>query len=127
MKTAKKRIRIPKGCFDRHHLCWPRRDWNTDYCKALRDHWYFIAKIPRKTLHVRIHQAVLCVPTPTEASAKYVYEQVLLLEQYKALRRDDPIEKRLDLLATLFKSIDHHVAEAFEQQLRVVHKFYTPP
>lgn len=121
------RKHTPDKAFDRHHVCWPRRAWNTGYAKALRTHWYFLVKIPRKTLHAAIHHEMGQVPTPSGAAAKQALEQVLNLERYGALHRDDPLEKRLGLLASLFDCVDQPTADAFRQQLRIVRSFNKSP
>lgn len=108
---------------DKHHLCFPRRGWNKGYAHALRHHWYFVTEIPRETLHARIHESVTNVPVPSGQSAKDAYEQVVMLESYGALHKEDPIEKRLGLLIALFDCCEPKTADAFKRQLETVRKF----
>lgn len=117
----------PNKSLDKHHVCWPRRVWNVGYAKALRTHWYFMIRIPRKTLHAKIHHEMGEIPIPSGNAARQAYEQVINLERYGALHKDDPIEKRLGLLASLFDCIDQPTADAFRQQLRIVRQFNLSP
>lgn len=108
---------------DKHHLCWPRKKWNTGYARAIRNHWYFIVEIPKKTLHPAIHNQMTHIPVPRGLAAKSAYEQVVMLEQYQAIHKDDPIEKRLTLLIALFDCIEQPTADAFRKQLEIITNF----
>ena len=112
---------------DNHHLCWPKHDWQKGYAKAIRTHWYFIMKIPRRTLHAKIHHEMMWIPPPKGQQAKAAYEQIIALESYGALRKDDPIEKRLQLLVALFDCAEQPTCDAFKRQLEIVRKFYSGP
>lgn len=109
---------------DRHHLLWLRTEWNKGYCHALRSHWYLIVDIPRETLHAAIHHNVSMIPTPRGCSAKSAFEQLVYLESFGALHKNDPIEKRLKLLIAMFDCSDPETAEALKRQLDVVRNSY---
>lgn len=111
---------------DKHHLCFPRKDWNKGYAHAIRGHWYFVVEIPKDTLHPEIHHTVPSVPVPRGSSAKDAYEQVVMLESYGVLHKTDPIEKRLRLLVALFDCADQPTADAFKEQLKVITNFKKP-
>lgn len=112
-----------KQKLDRHHLLWCRKDWNTGYAHALREHWYLRMTIPKSALHVPIHESVPNIPVPTSSSAKEAYAQLTLLETYGAIHKSDPIEKRLKLLIALFDCQEPETAEALKKQLRVVQEY----
>ena len=111
---------------DRHHLCYPKSGWNRGYVKALRDHWYLRATVPKHSLHTEIHRRVTSVPVPRGRSAKAAYEQLLMLEHYGALAPYDTLEKRLSLLVALFDCVEQPTADAFSKQLEIVREFYAP-
>lgn len=109
---------------DRHHLLFPRKGYSNGYTHALRQHWYFVIEIPRETLHAQIHEAVASIPVPSGLGAKNAYEQVVMLESYGCLHKDDPIEKRLKLLIALFECAEQKTADALKRQLEVARKFH---
>lgn len=113
-------------CKDRHHLCYPKRSWNRGYAKSLRDYWYCKAIVPKYTLHTEFHRQVEQVPVPRGQSAKFAYEQLLMLEEHGALAHYDTIERRLGLLIALFDCVEPATADAFREQLRIAHEFYGP-
>ena len=113
---------MPKK-IDKHHLLWVRTDWSKGYAHALRGHWYFATDIPRETLHAQIHAELPNIPVPSGQSAKDAYEQVVMLESYGALHKNDPIEKRLRLLIMLFDCTEPKTAEALKRQLDIVRRF----
>lgn len=63
------------------------------------------------------------MPVPQNASAKAALEQLENLEKYSAISEFDSIERRLDLLASLFDCSDQATADAFREQLRIVREF----
>ena len=67
------------------------------------------------------------VPVPRDYSAEQALEQLLMLESANALHEDDPIEKRLKLLASLFDCIDQPTADGFRKQLELVRYYKNPP
>ena len=112
-----------KQRFDKHHLLWCRRDWRTGYAHALREHWYLRMVIPKNTLHARIHESIANIPVPTGVSAREAYTQLMNLETYGAIHKNDPIEKRLKLLIALFDCQEPETAYALKQQLRIVQEY----
>lgn len=59
---------------------------------------------------------------------RIVLEQLGYLEKYGAISESDPVERRLQLLASLFDCIEQPTADAFRKQLQVVREFKkTPP
>lgn len=67
------------------------------------------------------------IPTPTEKNAKFVLEQLRILENYGAISDDDPIEKRLIVLASLFDCSEQPTADAIRRQLQTVYRFKNEP
>ena len=67
------------------------------------------------------------VPVPKDYSAKQALEQLLMLEKANAIHDDDPIEKRLNLLASLFDCIEQPTADGFRKQLELVRYYKNPP
>lgn len=114
------------GC-DTHHLCYQRRHWRHGATRALRLFHYCLIQIPKATLHRMIHEYVGDIPEPTELNAQHALEQLKMLERYNAIHNDDPIEKRLNLLAALFDCCDQPTADGFRKQLEIVHKYYSKP
>lgn len=123
--NRKKRRKIAaRSQFDRHHLCFIRRRWSSGSVYALRQFHYCIMPLPRATLHRAIHENMAHIPVPSELAAKGALEQLRYLEKYGAISDNDPIEKRLNLLAALFDCIAQPTADGFRQQLDIVRKFY---
>lgn len=122
-KKKKRRICGNTPC-DSHHLCYQRRHWNRGALFELRKFHYCRMYIPKDTLHHVIHEFVGDIPAPKEFNARSALEQLRMLEHYGAISDDDPIEKRLKLLAALFDCCDQPTADAFRAQLEVVNKFY---
>lgn len=123
----KKRRHIDNHRQDNHHLCYQKNRWATGYQKELRLFPYCIVLIPKNTLHRAIHSAVEHVPEPRGVNAKAALGQLELLFEQGAIALDDPIEKRLELLAALFDCCEQPTADGFRAQLAVVHKFKKPP
>ena len=63
------------------------------------------------------------VPPPSGRNAKEAFEQLVILERFGALHKDDPIEKRLKVLIALFDCAEPETTEAFRKQLRIVGEF----
>lgn len=80
-------------------------------------------KVPRNTLHARLHHEIMWVPPPSGKNAKEAFEQLVMLERFGALHKEDSIEKRLGLLIALFDYAEPKTTEAFRNQLRVVKEF----
>ena len=93
-----RRKQIQTNAYDRHHLCFIKKRWNSGSIYALRQFHYCIMLIPKTTLHRFIHENMTHVPVPSELAAKGALEQLRYLEKYGAISDDDPLEKRLNLL-----------------------------
>lgn len=104
-----------------------RRKWNKGYAKSIRNYWYFIVLIPRDTLHARIHHGIETIPVPEECIARKVYDRIRELDRFGWLRLDDSIEKRLQLLISLFEKDEPSTADAFRKQLCLVRGFEKTP
>ena len=109
-----------------HHIFWQRRNWSKGYLKELREYYYNKITI-RESLHFNIHNSIKYVPTPNPLNAKYALEQLKMLDSYKAISKNDDIEKRLNLLIQLFKCVEDETCSALEKQLEIVHRFNNPP
>lgn len=110
-----------------HHLCWQRRYWNRGAIKELRDYHYCIVQIPKDTMHKYIHEKMKLIPVPKEENAAYALEQLKYLYSINAIRDDDILEKRLNLLAALFDCVDQPTADGFRRQLEVICEFEESP
>ena len=124
MKRARVLNHLPtktRRGFDNHHLLWTRRSYDRGYARALRNHPYCQALIPKETLHKNIHHALRCVPVPSGADAKNVFELLVWLERLELLDFDDPIEKKLEFLIENLKT--ESTVNALRMQLSVVENF----
>lgn len=122
-RRKRKRKQKNKGVENTHHLCWPRRRWDSGYAHAIRQHWFFRIEIPAQTLHRTIHVEMSGIPVPDGAVAREAYEQVVLLEERGALSPEASIETRLSLLIALFDYAAQPTADGFKEQLEVVRRF----
>lgn len=126
-KRKRKQARPASNIRDRHHLCYQRNKWQRGNLRLLRDYWYCKVSIPRDTLHKKLHLEISNIPVPSDSSAKSALEQLEMLEEYSAISEYDSIERRLDLLASLFDCSDQATADAFRKQLEVVREFRKSP
>lgn len=131
LKRRRKRNNKPRrqnNAMDKHHLCYQRHKWGRGNLLKLREYWYCKIYLPKDTLHKMIHLNVPDIPAPKDLSAKSALEQLGYLEQFGAISEFDSIERRLELLASLFDCCDQPTADAFREQIRIVHEFRkTPP
>lgn len=127
LKHRRKKHHANPKANDIHHLCFMKRCWNRTYAKALRQFHYCTISLPKNTIHRIIHENMVEVPVPREIAAKSVYEQLLILDQYNVLHDNDPIEKRLILLAELFDYIAQPTADGFREQLSIIQRFKNMP
>lgn len=67
------------------------------------------------------------IPVPKEENARFALEQLEYLYSINAIRNDDTLDKRLNLLAALFDCVDQPTADAFRKQLSIIHDFYEEP
>lgn len=126
-KKRKHKKKVNTSALNTHHLCFIRRNWGRKYAKAIRQFYYCQIELPKDTVHRIIHEKLYEVPAPREVVAKYAYEQLLLLQKYGALHENDPIEKRLMILAALFDCVEQPTADAFRKQLEIVQNYKSKP
>ena len=126
-RKKKRKPRVSIHARDRHHLCYQRNKWQRGNLRRLRDYWYCKVSIPRDTLHKEIHLALPDIPTPSDTSAKNALEQLEFLEKYSAISEYDSIERRLELLASLFDCSGQETADAFREQIKVIHEYKKNP
>lgn len=97
---------------DRHHLCFMRRNWDTGYAKAIRNH--FIYAIP-VVYHRELHNAVIGnVPRPSE---------VLLAQAWRDYNADIDYVESLDVLSAIVWLQEHIPDEAFRNALQIQYDF----
>ena len=108
---------------DRHHLCWTKKQWDRGIYQAFRKHPYCIVVIPRDTLHRYIHYKIGQIPAPRFESVRLALARLEYLERLEVIRCDDSIERRLEVLASLFEYSDPDTAGAFKKQLRIVREY----
>lgn len=129
-KRKRRRYKAPRvvtSSFDRHHLLWQEKCWARGSLLELRRFHYCIILLRRDTIHKYIHLNMAGIPAPTEKNAKFVLEQLRILENYGAISDDDPIEKRLVVLASLFDCSEQPTADAIRRQLQIVYRFKNEP
>lgn len=123
----KKRQQINYSARDTHHLCFQKNQWQKGNLRLLKDFWYCKIKIKRDTLHRQIHENIKNITPPKDINAKKALEQLELLEKYCAISEFDSIERRLEILASLFDCSDQDTADDFRAQLRIICEFKKPP
>ena len=124
----RKKKRAPIGnARDTHHLCYTRNSWGRGNLRKLRDYWYCKINIQRDTLHRKIHLELPAIPPPKDSSAKDALFQLEMLERFSAISEYDYIERRLELLASLFDCSDQETADAFRKQIQIVREWKSPP
>ena len=120
-KKKKRKVQRMNAGTNEHHLCWQRRKWKGEYAYKLRTYPYCIVTMPQ-SLHRKIHEKMREVPVPSETSAKFALDHLEYLKCYGGIRPDDPIEKRLSILAALFDCSNQPTADAFRKQLNIIRK-----
>lgn len=126
-RKKKKRSSYPRTSGNNsHHLLWQRRMWNYGDVKALRSYPYCIVDIPANTLHREIHEELRSIPVPSQYGAERALQQLRYLEKFGGISEQDPIEKRLKVLITLFDCSEQETADALRKQLKVVVKSSAP-
>lgn len=131
MAKKKKRYKKKRGkpcnsSVDNHHLLWPRRTWGRQPQRKLRCHPYCSVVVPKNTLHRLIHSETDPVPVPNDVNIDSALYQLNLLERFGGISLDDPIEKRLMVLAAIFDCSEQPTADMLRKQMEVVRKFYEP-
>ena len=122
-RKRKRRV-SDKQKLDLHHICYQKRFWRRNSkANELREFHYCKVYIPRDTLHKSIHAKVVTIPVPRSSSAECALSQLQMLERNGAIHANDPLERRLLILAALFDCIEQPTADAFRKQLALVHEF----
>ena len=81
--------------------------------------------IPQATLHREIHAKIHDVPTPNGAECRMAYNEIVRLEKIGAIDIvNDSVEKRLDLLISLWDGKCPATVAVLKWQRDVVAKFY---
>ena len=127
MSKAKKRYSSCKkkssakspSAYDRHHLLYQKRHWR-GILSDLRNYSYCVVSIPKNTLHREIHEFLGDIPTPRPASAREVLWELRVLYRYGGISDCDNIEKRLQVLISLFECYEQPTADALKKQLSIV-------
>jgi hypothetical protein len=88
---------------------------------------YCQVPLQKEGLHKFIHENMHEVPTPNEAAAEAAYEQLIFLERHGVLHDDDPLERRLMILAALFDCTAQETADGFRKQLSLVQSYKNRP
>lgn len=109
------------------HLCYQRRHWKGTSLSRLRNYAYCRIDIPKAQLHYRIHEYVGDIPVPKSSSAEVALEMLRQMDRDGEISDKDPIEKRLEVLASLFAFTDPQTSDGFRQQLDIVRKFKKAP
>ena len=110
-----------------HHCCFIRRKWGYGHARAIRQMSYCQVPLQKEGLHKFIHENMREVPTPNEAAAEAAYEQLIFLERHGVLHDDDPLERRLMILAALFDCTAQETADGFRKQLSLVQSYKNRP
>lgn len=122
-QKKRKRTKKVKTPFDRHHLLWIRKEWSKGKLNKLRLHPYCIISLRRDTIHIFIHTHLACIPVPDQYIVDEILEQLHSLEEQGIISLDDPIEKRLKVLISLFDCKEQATTDALKEQLRLVYEF----
>lgn len=109
---------------DYHHILFQGRHWNQGWAKVLRRHRYCGAYIPKDTLHREIHSKVHDVPTPNGKDCKQAVEAINSWLEAGWISYDDPIEKKLRIIASCFRAKCPATTAILDWQREIVLKFY---
>lgn len=117
-----RREQIQANAYDRHHIFFQKRHW-TGILAELRKYEYCVVSIPKDTLHRQIHEYIGDIPTPRPASAREVLWELRVLYRYGGISDDDDVEKRLNVLISLFECVEQPTADGLKRQLSIVQKY----
>lgn len=106
-----------KSC---HHLLFPRKDFNAGYLKDLRTFWYLRFPGLDQAIHDKIHRKIMGVPAPEGSQAKEILTHLHTLDKYGAIKPTDPIELRLEVLASLCDCWLQPIADVLRCQKDIV-------
>lgn len=110
---------------DFHHLLFQGRHWQQGYAKLLRQHPYMGKYIPQATLHREIHAKIHDIPTPNGSECRIAYNEICRLEKLGEIDIvNDSVEKRLDLLISLWEDKCPATVAILKWQRDIVAKFY---
>lgn len=124
-KRKKRERRVDYNYKDFHHLLFQRRHWQQGYAKLLRQHPYMGKYIPQATLHREIHAKIHDIPTPNGAECRMAYNEICRLEKLGEIDIvNDSVEKRLDLLISLWDDKCPATVAILKWQRDIVAKFY---
>lgn len=120
LALKQKKVKTP---FDRHHIFFTRKIWSKGKLDKLRLHPYCVIPLYRNSIHryLHIHQAY--IPAPSGRVVDDIIEQLGHLQEYGGISQNDPLEKRLIVLISLFECIAQPTADALKEQLRIVREF----
>ena len=127
MSKKKKKKWLGMVALDEHHIFYTKVSWNQPIPSRLRSYWYCVVEVPKGTTHHKIHEKVRYVPVPRNEAILEILEQLIMLDTYGAIRPDDPIEKRLNVLAGLCDCIAQPTADALRKQLEAISGLDNPP
>lgn len=123
-KLKRKRIkRVNRVRIDTHHIFFMRKTWDRLGYRKLRTFPYCMVPLERDTLHRYIHSNMHNIPTPEPIAVEEALKQLRMLDSAGVLLNDDPIEKRITLLAALFDCSAQPTADALREQLELVYRF----
>ena len=121
-RKNEEKLAIKRGEKDHHHLCFPRKSWNSDNRLRLRRMHYCICVL-EKPLHNKIHIEVGLVSIPSDEVAGEVASKLETLLVNGLISCQDPPEQRLRLLASLFSEKAPWTANALYEQARVIDEY----
>lgn len=124
-KRKRRERRVDYNRKDFHHLLFQGRHWQQGYAKLLRQHPYMGKYIPQATLHREIHSKIHDVPTPNGSECRMAYNEICRLEKLGEIDIvNDSVEKRLDLLISLWADKCPATVAILKWQRDIVAKFY---
>ena len=111
-KKRKRKRRYRKRSYTKHpaenlhHMLWMRKKWGrTTFAHQLRNHDYFIVKIPAHTIHRQIHESMSEIPVPPEEFCELIYESIEEFLYRGDIDMEDRPSQRLDVLLSIMKGI----------------------
>ena len=109
---------------DFHHILFEARHWNAgEWAKRLREHPYLLYSIPRKSMHMRIHEYLGDIAVPSEEMCQKALVELNLGLSSGLLDWDDGLEERIAFMVRVFEDKDETTAWLMRYQLRIVRSF----
>ena len=118
-----KQKRVDSNRTDYHHILFQGRHWSQGWAKILREHHYCGAYIPQMTLHREIHSKIHDVPTPNGKDCRQAVEAINSWLEAKWISYDDPIEKKIEIIASCFRANCPATTAILDWQKEIVVKF----